>query len=116
MPLTAEQMAVYRAFLGAERPFPDEQGFINLNNSTFPLDLSDELPKKDGCLDGIDFENLVAAQRTVHAFRPEITQVQNLKLVSHNQVKAIHRQITKGEQGFLLELSEIALTRLTDLQ
>ncbi len=92
-------MAVYKAFLTSERPFEDEHGSVSLANSTFPLDISEELANNNGCLKGIDFENLAAAEKTVYLLGAEIIQGQNLTLINR---KSIHRQIFKGEEMSLL--------------
>src|SRR5947208_1639491 len=62
-PLTAQQIAVYQAFL---KMYDNGSGSpLNLGNTTNPLDIS-ELKQGQGCLRGIHLEELKQAQNTVH--------------------------------------------------
>jgi hypothetical protein len=86
-PLSADQIAVYRAFL----KFYDNgaAGTPNVGNVTIPLQLHDD--EKKGCLKGIALENAVQARTTIHSLGPEIAEGRKLKFVDpEQQRKAVH--------------------------
>lgn len=71
-----EQLSVYRGFLEKSGALH----FKNLSKITLPLNF-DGFPEGRPCLAGIELENLPAALKPVHVFRPEIMKGMDLTLV-----------------------------------
>jgi len=120
-PLTADEIAVYNAFLN----FYDNgsPGVRNLGNRTTLLELS-EGDKKD-CLSGLQLQLSPASPRTVHVLEAEMFEGKNVRLVDPKQQNALVRKNDPSRAIFrqgksvndavesafangLLEISEIA--------
>jgi hypothetical protein len=112
VPLTADEVAVYKAFL---RQYQSEgRGRINVSARTFPLDPDDHsshLSNDSECLRGIRMEGLDEASRRFHALTQEVLPANNLRLVDPwRQLKIVHKNDPDIAAG-LLSLSEIAFDR-----
>lgn len=120
-PLTTEELQVYRALMNLLNSVPKTE-VKSLVNQTSLFDISD-VPKGSVCLQGIEFEDLPHARRTVHSFGAEITKGRALKLVEAehanppekdspptNQKRAEDSVIASAELG-LLVVSEIAFDK-----
>jgi hypothetical protein len=81
-PLTAEQIAVYQAFLRSYNNGSDAS--LNLANKTVPLDLSD-LPADSPCLKGIKLENVQAARLNTHLLDASLAVKGRVALVDPEQ-------------------------------
>jgi hypothetical protein len=93
VPLTADEVAVYKAFL---RQYQSEgRGRINVSARTFPLDPDDHsshLSNDSECLRGIRMEGLDEASRRFHDLTQEVLPANNLRLVDPgSQLKVVHK-------------------------
>lgn len=93
LPLSAEQIQVYRNFLEAFSSLR----FRRLANQTAPF-LQADLPEGSPCVQGIDLEDQSSARKELHRFGPEITNQEDIILVD------------PVEQARLLEEKESELT------
>jgi len=97
VPLTEEQMSVYRAFL-------EKFSFLhvtNLANITVPFDF-EGFPESKPCLEGMELENVSAAMRTAHLFGADSVGGTDLKLVNPlDQAKLFEGQesVSSGQKG-----------------
>src|SRR5438132_549307 len=77
VPLTEEQVSVYRAFL-------EKFSFLHVTNIasvTVPFDFKG-FPESRPCLDGMELENVSEAMRTAHTFGSAFVRGTELKLVN----------------------------------
>jgi hypothetical protein len=125
IPLTADQVEVYARFLEQYGPTlksltGQDPHFINLANTTEPLELADDLNKNSGCFGEIDFENLAEARKRVHLLESTIASSSDIKLVDSAQQAAIRSALRNGtaatadNQTFetnLLIMSEIVIDK-----
>ena len=95
-PLTAEQIAVYQAFL---KGYDNGSGSaLNLANVTYPLgDGLSEVKEGDGCLKGIQLENMKLARTTVH--RTDALAAANLIIVDPDKQS---EQVRRNDPGTAL--------------
>lgn len=123
VPLTTDARDVYAAFLDVyvpalKRSAGSNPAFVNLANTTAPLDLAAELKEDKDCFHGMTFENIKRARKQVHTLDLALVSRQDIKLVNSMQVSAIRQAITHGVpaatagemrlEANLLEISEIA--------
>ncbi len=116
-PLSAEQVAVYKAFFDCR--MKEFQGSLNVANVTIPLDISDS-EAKSGCLESVKLENLAELRRTVHSIDVETIKGRRITLVDPAQHIIINpgdlsrkgmsseAALKKGVESGLLTISEVA--------
>jgi hypothetical protein len=95
-PLSADEVAIYKAIL---QSYANEAGVLNVDATTVPLDFNSL--SKDGCLQGIQLENIYAASHSFHELPPEILAGTNGKLVDEK---------TRAKNG-RFSLTEIAFDK-----
>jgi len=89
-PLTAEQIAVYQAFLNSYSN-GSESSRLNLSNRTYSLDLSEDLGA-GGCLKGIEFDKIEHSKSIFHNFDPKNPLAKNITLVDPDEQRKVIRQ------------------------
>ncbi len=122
-PLTADAIAVYRAFLAQyDNGAP---GQVNLADRTVALEVSEH---DQGCVKGIEFEDLAEAQSRIHRLSPDVfaenkkvrlvdPKVQMAEVKRNDPGEAIRRgkrvedAVGAGFAAGYLELSEIAFDK-----
>jgi hypothetical protein len=113
--LLDQYVSTFKRFAGAN---PE---FINLVDTTVPLDLADDLKEDKGCFSGITFDNLKGARKETHKLDTIFESWRESKLVDDAQQAAIRQAITQGMsattvgqltlQANLLQVSEIAFDK-----
>jgi hypothetical protein len=89
-PLTAEQIAVYQAFVNSYSN-GSKSRHLNLANRTYSLDLSED-KGDDACLKGIQFDNAEHPNFIFHRFDPQTSPTGNITLVDPDeQAKTIKK-------------------------
>ncbi len=80
-PLSADELAIYKAIL--QQYGANESGVLNVAARTVPLNPDSPINglSKDGCLQGIQLENLDAASHSFHELPPEVLAGTSGKLV-----------------------------------
>lgn len=122
-PLSEEQIAVYRAFLGHYQD--GAHGVVNLANKTTSLELS--ASDQESCAKGIELQGLTKLRSTDPQLSPEVVAGRNFKLVESNEQasavrnndpsdtiragKSVKDAVEAAFASGLLELSEIAFDR-----
>jgi|SRR6266850_3266035 len=86
-PFSEEQLSVYRGFLDMLSVLHSR----NLSTVSVPFDFTG-FPETRPCLNGIELENVSAAQQIIHTFGPEITKGRDLKLVDRQEQKKLLKQ------------------------
>jgi hypothetical protein len=80
-PLTAEQVAVYRAVLKRRKPGPGDEIAL-LNTTSTPV-----MPNRRECLSDVDLASLKEAMRTVHRLGPSVVVGTGFRLVDEKWVR-----------------------------
>ena len=89
LPLTEEQLNVYRGWLDGLQP---PLHIKNIANLTVPFDFKG-FPEGRPCLKGIELENLSEALLSTHEFGPEILKGRELNLVDrHRQLQLFQKR------------------------
>jgi hypothetical protein len=100
MPMSADQIAVYQAFLNFYST-GSNSNYINLADTTVVLDVSD--PNTNACLGKIAFEDTEQLKSTTHKFSTDVSLPSSFRLVdSAKQLKIImkndpSRTISEGK-------------------
>jgi hypothetical protein len=81
IPLSADEVAIYKAIL--QQFGKNDSGTLNVSATTVPLNPDSHTSglSREGCLQGIQLENLDAASHSFHELPPEILIGTNAKLV-----------------------------------